>query len=210
MKYRYIISLLLLQSCAPDVQQIRDNPRFLTQRTQQQFEQAKTTIGQTYWADYIEICDSPSLTGNCDTHYYRKAMPAYNHRKARPAVDPYGPFEVTDIIALDPTGFYYVLKAPSNEVKYVPSFSVDNDTFKSTNPSIVRTEKHAKAEASCERRGGVSVGMTEQQVLASCWGRPNKKNITETAGGIHEQWVYGGGYIYLDQGIVTGLQTERR
>ena len=54
-----------------------------------------------------------------------------------------------------------------------------------------------------------TIGMTSAEVLASTWGAPNKTNTTETAYGIHEQWVYNDrGYIYFDNGIVTAIQKK--
>lgn len=63
----------------------------------------------------------------------------------------------------------------------------------SVDPSIVKKEPE--------------IGMTENEVLASTWGWPNKKNTTETAYAVHEQWVYNDrGYIYFENGIVTTIQ----
>lgn len=51
------------------------------------------------------------------------------------------------------------------------------------------------------------IGMTEEEVLASSWGKPKDKNKTTTAYGVHEQWVYNyGRYVYFDDGIVTSIQ----
>ena len=52
-----------------------------------------------------------------------------------------------------------------------------------------------------------SIGMTEDEVLNSLWGEPDKKNIDEYEWGIEEQWVYDGkGYVYFEDGIVTAIQ----
>lgn len=49
--------------------------------------------------------------------------------------------------------------------------------------------------------------MTQEQVIISSWGKPNKINRTTTANGTYEQWVYlNYKYIYLDNGIVTAIQ----
>jgi hypothetical protein len=46
-------------------------------------------------------------------------------------------------------------------------------------------------------------------VKASCWGEPKTVNQTLTAHGKHEQWVYGSGqYLYLDDGVLTSIQTS--
>lgn len=59
----------------------------------------------------------------------------------------------------------------------------------------------------CDRRGGVAVGMTKAQVIATCWGKPRSVNTTTTATRTSEQWVYGGGnYLYFDNGILRTIQ----
>jgi len=74
-----------------------------------------------------------------------------------------------------------------------------------------RKKQAAAAKASCERKGGVSIGMTADQVLASCWGRPQHRNVTYSTKGSLEQWVYGiGSYVYLEDGIVTSIQAVQR
>jgi len=51
------------------------------------------------------------------------------------------------------------------------------------------------------------IGMTQQEVLASKWGKPKEINTTETKYGKSEQWVYGNNrYVYFDDGIVTSIQ----
>lgn len=82
-----------------------------------------------------------------------------------------------------------------------------------TAPAVMLTEARkqetARANAACSRRGGVDIGMTREQVYASCWGRPQTVNETVTARGKHEQFVYAGGYLYLDNGVITSIQTSR-
>jgi hypothetical protein len=62
-----------------------------------------------------------------------------------------------------------------------------------------------KARAECDRRGGASIGMTAQQVLASCWGKPEHRNVTIFAQGRSEQWVYPGGYLYFRDGRLEAI-----
>jgi len=65
-----------------------------------------------------------------------------------------------------------------------------------------------REEIQRRKREGVSIGMTQERVLQSSWGRPSKVNRTTTARVSHEQWVYegGGGYLYFDNGILTAIQ----
>lgn len=64
-----------------------------------------------------------------------------------------------------------------------------------------------REERAARKRAGVSIGMTQERVLESSWGRPQHVNRTTTVNGIHEQWVYGSrNYLYFDNGILTGIQ----
>jgi hypothetical protein len=54
----------------------------------------------------------------------------------------------------------------------------------------------------------VILGMTSDQVLLAL-GKPEKINRTVYPRGVHEQWVYPGGYLYLDNGTVTSYQDSR-
>jgi hypothetical protein len=54
----------------------------------------------------------------------------------------------------------------------------------------------------------VSIGMTAEQAQLS-WGKPKAVNTTMTTDVAHEQWVYGGEYLYVDNGILRSMQTSR-
>jgi hypothetical protein len=71
-----------------------------------------------------------------------------------------------------------------------------------------RAEQRAN-DARCARIGGAKVGMNAAAIQKSCWGRPLRVNITTTADGTREQWIYGGGYLYLTDGVVTAIQTSK-
>jgi hypothetical protein len=58
---------------------------------------------------------------------------------------------------------------------------------------------------------GVRIGMTEEQVLRSSWGRPTDINKTTNQYGTYEQWVYRYGdynadYLYFENGILISIQ----
>jgi hypothetical protein len=74
-----------------------------------------------------------------------------------------------------------------------------------------REDAIAKKElAAIKRKQGVAIGMTEADVMASQWGRPEKVNRTQTKYGTREQWVYPNSqYLYLENGKVTGIQNSR-
>jgi hypothetical protein len=72
----------------------------------------------------------------------------------------------------------------------------------------VITEKAKKAaQAKMAARPGIKIGMTQEQALASQWGKPISVNRTTTAHGVREQWVYNSkSYLYFDNGILTAIQ----
>lgn len=70
----------------------------------------------------------------------------------------------------------------------------------------VDRKKLLAADKAKRRREGVTVGMTKEEVLMSSWGRPQHINTTTTARGTREQWVYSGGYLYFDDGVLTAVQ----
>jgi hypothetical protein len=85
-------------------------------------------------------------------------------------------------------------------------------------------EQRAEDEAAkrCRGRPSIEIGMTQQEALASKWGRPWDINTTETATHKRAQWVYnsgpeckedgtpnkygGHGYLYFDDGKLTTIQ----
>jgi len=85
------------------------------------------------------------------------------------------------------------------------------DEGKAYEPKIAALEaqiarEDAVAEAAERRKHGVRIGMTADEVKQSSWGRPESVNRTITARGTHEQWVYGGSYLYFDDGVLTAIQ----
>lgn len=67
-------------------------------------------------------------------------------------------------------------------------------------------KESAFAESARRRKEGVHIGMTEDEVRQSSWGRPESVNRTIMANGTHEQWVYSGGYLYFEDGVLTSIQ----
>lgn len=62
------------------------------------------------------------------------------------------------------------------------------------------------AEKARKKREGVSISMSQEDVIASSWGKPRKINRTTRANSVREQWVYDGGYLYFVDGILTTIQ----
>jgi hypothetical protein len=66
----------------------------------------------------------------------------------------------------------------------------------------------ALAVAAEKKKRGVVLGMTQDDVLASSWGRPESINKSIYSFGVREQWVYGQrNYLYFKDGILNSIQT---
>jgi hypothetical protein len=94
-----------------------------------------------------------------------------------------------------------------------PKASVDDieeaaQRIKEIHPEYAKDidSKLAGFKARAQKRAGVRIGMNAADVRASNWGRPRTINRTVTAAGAREQWVYEGGYLYFENGIVTAIQ----
>jgi hypothetical protein len=89
-------------------------------------------------------------------------------------------------------------------------YQAKQDALLDEEKARIEQERRAKEAAEAKalaKTQGVSIGMTQQQVLDSSWGRPTDINKTITEYGTHEQWVYNGyNYLYFEDGILTSIQ----
>lgn len=106
----------------------------------------------------------------------------------------------------------YQVRTDSGKTGWIEFLDYDagSESESSHKYRLERAAAEKTAKADCARRGGVSIGMTQGQVYASCWGNPQRINRTLTSGADHEQLVYPGyNYVYLRNGVVTSIQTHR-
>lgn len=66
--------------------------------------------------------------------------------------------------------------------------------------------RSAAAAAAEKRKMGVTLGMSEDDVRASSWGKPRSINRSTNRWGTSEQWVYDGGYLYFKDGVLNSIQ----
>jgi hypothetical protein len=72
--------------------------------------------------------------------------------------------------------------------------------------SAVAADAHVRE---CAKHGAPRIGMSSKQLTATCWGKPDTVNRTQTAGAVFDQYVYGDDrYVYLTNGVVTSIQTS--
>ncbi len=73
---------------------------------------------------------------------------------------------------------------------------------------LAQADRKERADQSAiKKREGVHLGMNQEDVLASSWGKPQYVNRTTFASGTREQWVYDGrNYLYFENGKLTAFQ----
>lgn len=69
----------------------------------------------------------------------------------------------------------------------------------------VLTKKFGAANANLILEGKVRIGMTKAMCEES-WGYPDDINKSIGSWGTHEQWVYGGSYLYFEGNKLTAIQ----
>lgn len=160
---------------------------------------ADPLVGSIRWVDAkhrISLCDTPFSYASPSGPRHCETLPGGTRLTIERAI-----FETTSLGVQIDNGYW--VRDAKDRGGYIGS----SDTIWLQSEAVKKEEDRAKAD--CDRRGGVAIGMTKAQVYSSCWGRPRKVNETMTARSRHEQWVYGGGYVYLEDGVVTSIQTSR-
>jgi hypothetical protein len=93
-------------------------------------------------------------------------------------------------------------------IQYPQEFAKNKEEIDQINAVlVVELQKKAAQEKKKRKNEGVSIGMTQEEVIQSSWGKPRDINRTTNRYGVREQWVYGGGnYLYFEDGILTSIQ----
>lgn len=151
-------------------------------------EQKQADIGKKKWFRYAgSICESPDLQKNCRTPKTGSGA------------------TVVSVVKGGPSGIFlaYNVQLDDKSLGYISDLDF---TLMDDEPAH---KKLISEKADCDRRGGVRVGMTSDQVRASCWGKPTSVNRTITGASTREQWVYPGyNYVYVVDGVVSSIQTS--
>jgi hypothetical protein len=148
-------------------------------------------VGKEYWvSDRILLCNGPAILPNDCT-----SLSANTHLKIDDVVEGYIKANGA-IIYYDDNAYYHVV-LDDGRTGYADAL-----VFRSEVTDI----DPAFAAAECKRRGEPRLGMSVNQVEATCWGMPDHVNRRQTAKGIQEQFVYPGNrYVDLHNGIVTSI-----
>lgn len=115
---------------------------------------------------------------------------------------------------IDPT------ERPGPRMIAIDRLKADYPAFAAANAAVIgKAEAKVKADQAAEekkeraamlaerRKRGVTIGMTQEEVLQSNWGKPQSVNRSTYSFGVHEQWVYGSGnYLYFKDGKLESIQ----
>ncbi len=89
------------------------------------------------------------------------------------------------------------------EAERLGSIKTDRET-KEALAAIAAREAEVARQA---RLPGVRLGMSKRTVTTRTnWGAPEHINRTITRSGVREQWVYGGAYLYFENGKLVAIQ----
>jgi hypothetical protein len=96
--------------------------------------------------------------------------------------------------------FYEVVTDDGNARGWISEFQ--RDSLELEDPDI----RDERARMACTQNQP-RVGMSEQEVLASCWGKPRYRSRTGVEGLMRDQWAYSDGrYLYFDNGRLLAIQ----
>ena len=141
---------------------------------QQLHKEADPFVGKDYWiTGIVTFCPDPKFRTTCAQLSGKPFSPSNAHVK---------------IDGVDQKQRYHVT-LDDGRTGYIVTYELLR----------MRTDTDPeKAAADCKRRGDPRIGMTAKQVEATCWGKPDHLNQTQTAVGISDQYVYGDSrYVYL-------------
>jgi hypothetical protein len=141
-------------------------------------------VGKSFWVKRIlKLCGQPATpeAANCES------------------LNPGTKVTVTGLAAgAVPSIVYYQLRLEDDRTGFVIVAEFAAGTS-SKDPVI--------AAAECKRQGDPRIGMTVEQAVTTCWGRPNHVNRTQTGDSISDQFVYDDrGNLYFRDGVLTEIQ----
>ena len=120
--------------------------------------------------------------------------------------------ELDNVAALSGTSEFIVAYKCNNEIAIIGN-TENTDIVSESGIQVIdmklneQRNSNSTATTKDEKEYEPVIGMTKEEVILSSWGKPKKKNITETYWGTHEQWVYSSErYVYFENGIVTAIQ----
>jgi hypothetical protein len=86
-----------------------------------------------------------------------------------------------------------------DSLRYLKSHRAEQKRLKKMSPA-------ARAYQECHSGNNLDIGMSQRQVINSCWGRPSDASRYTSASGVHESWTYSSGQVlYFSDGRLVGI-----
>jgi hypothetical protein len=165
-----------------------------------QMTKASANVGKILWVAPedplgVEVCEEPTggLRGGGDggkCEFVKKGrftIQAVENERARSGGN-----------ARQPAGMAYRVAFDDGRIGYMGDADLSGRTT-AKDPAI--------ATAECKQRGNPRVGMTADQVIATCWGKPEHINHTQTGTQTFDQYVYSNNRnLYFQDGVLRSFQ----
>jgi hypothetical protein len=187
-----VVALAIMTSCTKSNTAVRESVNSeLFVRTKMIEE---SNVGKTFWlARGVLLCEKPMLSTatKCDPV----------ERNTRLEVDGIEQgFDEDNGMPRSNGMAFFRIKLADGRAGYVLTSSFDG---------AATTIDLEQVAAECKRRGEPRVGMSAKQVLATCWGKPERVDRRETVRGITERYVYDDDRrVLLHNGTVTSVQIK--
>ena len=92
-------------------------------------------------------------------------------------------------------------------IGYEGDFEDSDPVVAAAKAKAQREATAAKAQAECEAAGQPKIGMTYEQAVATCWGKPQAINRTTVADHVQEQAIYSTPrFLNFTHGVLTSIQ----
>jgi|SRR5579862_430435 len=119
-----------------------------------------------------------------------------------------GSFLVKDVIPNKSYGNDFYVALPNDKTGYVDagfSWIFLSETDPAENARKRVAEEKVRQE-NCARRGQPKIGMTMDEAIATCWGKPGRVVKTTTAAAVQQDFIYGRGHVLrFENGNLTAI-----
>ena len=189
--------------------------------TEQGQERLQSRVGRTYWVrpnanstrQFVRFGDE-NTTGSITHGIAIKDTEMFTviQLSARPNSDS-GTYQVRfadgTLKWIDDSAFKIHLYAPGIKMKLIPEiFEEDPRTIDARRKGQPSAGWYSSLGPDADKSSNVSFGMTEEQVLASDWGRPNRVITEQTPTGTTDLWMYGGNFLSFRNGYLEEVLND--
>jgi hypothetical protein len=174
-----------------------------------QLTKASANVGKNLWvaseeALGVELCQEPTggLRGGGDgskCEFVKKGRFTVQAVESQPARTGGSARQPDGGAARGPTGIVYKVAFDDGRTGYMGEADLSRTTAK--DPVVLA--------ADCKRLGNPKIGMTAEQVIATCWGKPEHITHTQAGAQTFDQYAYSGNrHLYFQDGVLRSFQAS--